>query len=405
MPNRIFRIDPNAKSVEEIEAKTFADSGFLETKDMHEWLVSHPGLLGEDLLVIQREHVNVTNNLRRPDIIAVDTAGNLVIVEVKRDDAGRDIYWQAALYAASYWPRSADDIVEMFAAYKGSTTDEAQQILIDHTHTEDAKELEAKLNRKQRIILVAGTFPKEVTTTALWLNDQNLDISCLQLTTYYDPVSQSHFLQSSYIVPLPEAKEIMVEVRRVQRERSEVDALVDSRRTDAVSQFMFSVAEGLRVKLAPGLMPQKVSRWAGTWDSQRYFKLWYDRPPWQNHNFCFSAYLETGLGKQHKGDVWVSFEVSVTELTRAGIGEKTIAQLRDLADVRGQTGAFTAKQNVASFSVGQWVPASQLSTEESGAVVQELQILIEDLVPQIEDTLKAADAQENAAGVDVDGDQ
>ena len=110
MPNRIFRIEPDTKSVQELEATTFAGNGFLETKDVHEWLVSHPGLLGEDLLVVQREHVNVVGSLRRPDIIAVDRDGNLVIVEVKRDDAGLDIYWQAVLYAASYWPRTATDV-------------------------------------------------------------------------------------------------------------------------------------------------------------------------------------------------------------------------------------------------------------------------------------------------------
>ena len=48
MPNRIFRIEPDTKSVQELDATTFAGNGFLETKDVHEWLVSHPGLLGED---------------------------------------------------------------------------------------------------------------------------------------------------------------------------------------------------------------------------------------------------------------------------------------------------------------------------------------------------------------------
>ena len=280
MPNRIFRVEPSTRSVEELKSTTFAGNGFLETKDIHEWLVSHPGLLGEDLLVIQREHVNVVGNRRRPDIIAVDRDGNLVVVEVKRDDAGLDIYWQAALYAASYWPRKSSEIVDMYSSYASLDADEARNYLAEHIGAEDATGLEARVNRKQRIILVARTFPREVTTLVLWLNEQGLDVSCLQLTPHFDPASRSYFLQSSFIIPVPETRELIVEVRRTQQERAQRGAEVEERQRDEITHFMLSVAETVDETLTSELKLTKRSRWAGKGDGYRYFKLWYDERPW-----------------------------------------------------------------------------------------------------------------------------
>ena len=397
MPNRIFRIDANAKSVEEIEATTFADSGFLETKDVHEWLVSHPGLLGEDLLVIQREHVNLVGNLHRADILAVDRKGDLVIVEVKRDEAALDIYWQAALYAASYWPSQATEIVDMFASYASLTSDEAWQRLVQHTGADDADALEAQLNAKQRIVLVARKFPSQVTTTVLWLNEQGLDVSCLQLTLHLDPVSGTHYLQSSYVIPVPETKELMVEVRRTQLQRAQVDPELEVRRNDQITQFMFSVAEDLNQGLTNDQRLTRTSRWAGKGANSRYFKLWYDEQPWANHNCCFSIELETGESNSKKGEVYISFQVYVTDIRARGISQNQVVQIKDLCrQLHGQDGAHF-HEAPASFYVGKWVPAEELSPAGVKAVADGARWLVLELADEIRAILRNDDDKETTS--------
>ena len=389
MRTRIFRVDPASRGVDELPPTTFSAEGFLETKDIHEWLISHPGLLGENLLVIQREHVGVQGSLRRPDLLAVDKDGSLVIVEAKRDESTTDIYWQAAMYGASYWARAATDIVDLFASFAGIEGGEASQRLVTHTESEDEPDLLKKLNAKQKLVLVARTFPKEVTTTVLWLNEQGLDVSCLELTPYFDPRSKSHFIQSSYIIPVPETRDLMVELRRTQQERKAQEADVASRQDDQVTNFMHQVRRELLERLPAELKPQKSSRWAGRWYTTRYFKFWYDRWPWRNHDFCFSAELETDEGKPHNGEVHVRFYVYVTNIRNEGFSEGDVKGLRDLVDELGRELGMETRQLGASFLVGKWVLSDSLSQGGAASVSEAMAELIQEAMPRLQPVLES----------------
>ena len=351
MSNRLFRIDREAKDVSEVKPTSFAKEGFLETKDIHEWLISHPGLLGEDLLVIQREHVGVVGSHRRPDILAIDTEGNLVIVEVKRDDSGTDVYWQAEMYAATYWPRSGEDLINLYAEYKKLERREATERLLGHTGLVDEQDLRNKLNKSQRIVLVAGSFPKEVTTTVLWLNDQGLDVSCLQLTPFADAATGAYYIQSSSLIPVPETKELMVELRETTQEQLEEQEVVESRKDDQVSEFMRLVMSKAASRLTSDLRPTKWSKWAGAWGTTRYFKWWYDDEwPWYNHRLCFSADLETAAGAPDYQRVYVYFEVYITYLkSEGGVSEEMLESIKGFASSLDGEEGFKFDEKKATF--------------------------------------------------------
>jgi hypothetical protein len=72
----------------------------------------------------------------------------------------------------------------------------------------------SKLNPKatQRIILVAGEFRKEVTNTALWLIEREIDVKCVKVSPYI--LNSQLLVDIQQIIPVPEASEYMVRLSR-----------------------------------------------------------------------------------------------------------------------------------------------------------------------------------------------
>ena len=70
-----------------------------------------------------------------------------------------------------------------------------------------------------RIVLVSEGFSKELTTSVLWLNENWLDISCLQLQPYLN--GQELLIESSQIVPVPGTEELLVQAQGKRSETRE----------------------------------------------------------------------------------------------------------------------------------------------------------------------------------------
>src|SRR5260370_38610650 len=81
-----------AKHLQKLTYRTFAEMGLLERFDVQEWIVSRPDILDEELLVLAKEYILPSGI--RIDLLALDKAANLVIVELKRDASGSDVEWQ-----------------------------------------------------------------------------------------------------------------------------------------------------------------------------------------------------------------------------------------------------------------------------------------------------------------------
>jgi RecB family endonuclease NucS len=52
---------------------------------MENWIVKYPQILGEELLTITTEYAKFDKTNNRLDILAIDTDGKIVIIELKRD--------------------------------------------------------------------------------------------------------------------------------------------------------------------------------------------------------------------------------------------------------------------------------------------------------------------------------
>ncbi|HIF9385129.1 TPA: DUF4268 domain-containing protein [Photobacterium damselae] len=206
----MFKIDTESNRISRIETKRFTDLGFRERDHLQEWLANQPDALGEELLIIQKEFDGFDDTRERLDLLALDKDGNLVIIENKLDDTGRDVMWQALKYASYCSNLTKSQIVEIYQIYLNRYCDggDAKSLLCEFLDAPDLSEVVLNSGINQRLMLVAANFRKEVTSTALWLLNHDIQVQCFKVTPY--AMAQDLFLNVEQIIPTPEAKELMI---------------------------------------------------------------------------------------------------------------------------------------------------------------------------------------------------
>src|SRR5690554_2283932 len=113
----MFTVNYQTNCISPVGIKTFSELGFSERKHLQEWLAYQPNALGEELLIIQKEFDGFDDTRERLDLLALDKDGNLVIIENKLDDSGRDVVWQALKYASYCASLTKGQIVEIYQQY------------------------------------------------------------------------------------------------------------------------------------------------------------------------------------------------------------------------------------------------------------------------------------------------
>ncbi len=214
----MFRINPTTNRIEKIEEKTFHELGFKEKENLQEWLANNPGALGEDLLVIQKEFSGFNETRERLDLLALDKQGNIVVIENKLDDSGRDVTWQVLKYASYCASLSKVQIIKIFQEYldKYDPEKKSEDVLTGFFETEDVEEIPLNKGNTQRIMMVSGDFRKEVTSTVLWLLNYNVRIQCFKATPF--KFGEELFLNIEQIIPMQEAEEYTISMAEKTKE-------------------------------------------------------------------------------------------------------------------------------------------------------------------------------------------
>ncbi|WP_025795548.1 DUF4268 domain-containing protein [Vibrio parahaemolyticus] len=225
----MFKIDIESNRISRIETKRFTDLGFRERDHLQEWLANQPDALGEELLIIQKEFDGFDDTRERLDLLALDKDGNLVIIENKLDDTGRDVMWQALKYASYCSNLTKSQIVEIYQIYLNRYCDggDAKFLLCEFLDAPDLSEIVLNSGINQRLMLVAANFRKEVTSTALWLLNHDIQVQCFKVTPY--AMAQDIFLNVEQIIPTPEAKELMIGMNAKEAEEKNTEAELKNR--------------------------------------------------------------------------------------------------------------------------------------------------------------------------------
>ncbi|MDP2140044.1 MAG: DUF4268 domain-containing protein [Gammaproteobacteria bacterium] len=236
----MFKIDPTHNRITPIEAKRFSELGFSERKHLQEWLEHCPQALsqdaGDELLIIQKEFDGFDDTRERLDLLALDKEGNLVIIENKLDDSGRDVVWQALKYASYCASLSKAQVVDIYQRYLNQKAQESSQPperaedkLIAFLDVDDLDAIQLNRNRSQRLILVAARYRKEVTSTVLWLSQFGIACQCFKVTPYQ--AGSELFLNLEQIIPTPESSDFMISMVTKEAEDTRVDTELKLRHT------------------------------------------------------------------------------------------------------------------------------------------------------------------------------
>lgn len=217
----LFLIDREKNEAKSISKRTFQELGFKERQHLQEWICKNTDILGERLLIIQKEFSGFDDTRERLDLLAIDEEGNLVIIENKLDDSGRDVVWQSLKYASYCSGLTKNDIRKILQEYldEQNNGEVAENTLCEFLQVEDFSEVELNYD-DQRIIMIAANFRKEVTSTALWLIEHNVKIKCIKVTPY--ELQRQILLDTEQIIPITDAEEYLIKIANKKQEEVKI---------------------------------------------------------------------------------------------------------------------------------------------------------------------------------------
>jgi hypothetical protein len=210
----LFTFDKNTKEINLYQPTEFRTHHILERQDIETWVENYPDILGEELLVLTTEYDQFDRTNERIDLLAIDKLGNLVVIELKRDDSGKAVELQALKYAAYCSTLTLDQATELLQRSQAKKRNDldieaARRLILEFIRDDEFEEL----GDKPRIILVAREFRPEVTASVLWLRKFGIDISCVKLTPYQLDAGRLVF-ESATLIPLPEAEDFIIKSER-----------------------------------------------------------------------------------------------------------------------------------------------------------------------------------------------
>jgi len=202
--------------IRSLKPMSFEKVNLKERGDLQRLLRDRIDIIMDDGKVIAEEYGRWDDSARRIDLLVLDKDANLVVVELKRTDDGGHMELQAIRYAAMVSTMTFSQAVEAHEEYlrhRGSSQN-AKDALLQFLGWEE--ETAKRFAETVRILLVSADFSKEITTTALWLNERGIDIRCVRLKPY--EMNSRVVLDVQQLIPLPEAQDYIIQVGIKQRE-------------------------------------------------------------------------------------------------------------------------------------------------------------------------------------------
>lgn len=260
----MYKVNKQTKTLEKVSEASFDEIECKERKDLQEWIVSNPAILGEDLLIIQKEFADFDNTNERLDLLALDKTGKLVVIENKTDDTGKDVVWQAVKYASYCSTLSAVQVRDIYAKYitKNNLDLDAEKEILEFLGKDSFDSIEINSENSQRIILVSRKFRPEVLSAAQWLLNYGVGISCVQVMPlkYGDEI----FLDSDQILPQAEMQEYTLKLANKAKEaQAQQKTLVKSQELRNAFWKDFIPKFSLQSSLFKNISCDRTDHWLG----------------------------------------------------------------------------------------------------------------------------------------------
>lgn len=339
----VYHIDDTG--VEALEPTSFETLGKTES-DIEEWIIGTPAILGEELLVVASQYAEFDRTAERPDVLALDPDGKLVVIELKRDQADATTDLQAIKYASYCSTISAEELQQDYRAFWNDRRPDDDQLtpeevgeqfvefLGEEVATTEEGYADFVLDDRPRILLAAGSFGPEITTPVVWLErEYGMDITCVELEVYES--DREVFISARRVLPIPEAEEYMAKRRQKERQQSRAS----SRAGRAITVLLEAglVEEGDTVLFNEGKLPDDSDReydaeddfWRGRITGKTGMS---DNVEWLENGveYSFTALaqeiLEQTTGRESNVNgypYWIhpGYQMSLSELRRTKVGD------------------------------------------------------------------------------------
>lgn len=231
-----------------IQGTTFINESILERQHLQQALKQNISVIAADCLVLTEEYAEWDASRKRIDLLAIDKQANLVIIELKRTDTGDHMELQALRYASMISTMTFEHALDVLVDYRnkngeeGFTRENARETIEDFIELEAINE--TNFGNDVRIILVSAEFSKELTTSVIWLNERDLDITCVRMKPY--KYKEQILIDIQQVLPLPEAKDYQIRAQKKAEERREIQKNLNSR---DYSKYLFNGLELNKRKL------------------------------------------------------------------------------------------------------------------------------------------------------------
>ena len=191
---RVFHIKPNDKFVKYMQTPFEIKH---EEKTLENWFESNPdGILDTDVVLFIGRQV-LTNLGGYIDLLGLDRQGNVVVVELKRDKAPRDVIAQALEYASF---AASLNVLELEALFRDYQQDETLSLSESHEkHFALGPDEAVSFNKDQRVVIVGQQITPGIRQTASFLNERGVRVKCIEFT-YFESSKEDRLMCQQIVV-------------------------------------------------------------------------------------------------------------------------------------------------------------------------------------------------------------
>lgn len=169
---------------------------------LESWLERSPGAITEipTLWIGRQTSASVEDTTIFPDLLGLDDSGNLLILELKKGKAPRDVVAQLLEYAA--WANSlSDEAIKDIATVYLSSSNEFHGKSFEEIYLQvfDTDEL-PNLNKRQKLFIVAEDIPPGIARVCRFLrSNHGLDIYCISVFAHITK-SEEILISTNFVV-------------------------------------------------------------------------------------------------------------------------------------------------------------------------------------------------------------
>lgn len=228
---------------------SMVDARRTEVNDLEKWIKSNSDILGEDILIIGEQVMTKRGPL---DFLGIDKSGNLIIIELKRDQLHREVLAQAIDYTSDIASWDFDKLNVECEKYTDKSILEG---LSENFDLDDEALEEISINKFQKILLVGTGVDESLQRMVEWLSD-NYDVSInVLILKYTQTKSGDEIIARTTIIP----EEVQEE--KSQRAQRKIYAERHTLRKEFWTQLLTKIKE--RTNLFNNISPNVYS-WIGT---------------------------------------------------------------------------------------------------------------------------------------------